>query len=332
MILITGDSGFVGRHLAGQLLRRGADVKGIDIVPKTAASPEYLQVVGNILDQDAVFRVMTDAGCIIHLAAAHKDFGVSRETYFEVNEKGTKNLLQCASALNVKEFVYYSSVAVYGNQQAPSEDVNPHPSNPYGESKLAGERAVVAWAKEDATRMALIIRPTVVFGPFSRANIFKLISYVCDKKFIWIGSGKHVKSIAYVENLIAATMFLLDNMKPGADVYNYSDEPQMTTRQLVSLIASTAEVAEPKLSIPVGLALPVSKVFDAIGSVMGKDLPVTSARIRKFNTPTLYGSERIRQIGFKQPHSIAEGLERNIKWYLEELKTGKALQFENSGE
>jgi len=332
MICITGDSGFVGRHLVAQLLRRGTDLKGIDIVPKPANSQDYPQIVGSILDRDAVSRAMAGVECIIHLAAAHKDFGISREQYFKVNEEGTRNLLQCASALNIKEFVYYSSVAVYGNQQAPNEDVNPHPSNPYGESKLAGERAVLDWARGDSTRKALIIRPTVVFGPFSRANIFKLISYVCDKKFVWVGNGKQVKSVTYVENLVAATLFLLDNMKPGVGVFNYSDEPQMTTRQLVSLIANAAGVAEPKLKIPLSFALPVAKVFDTIGSITGKDLPITSARIRKFNTPTMYGSERIRHLGFKQPHSIAEGLEQNIKWYFEELKTGKALQFENSGE
>jgi len=332
MILVTGDSGFIGRHLVGKLLRRSVDVKGIDIVPKPAGSPDYPQVVGSILDREPVLRAMTNARCVVNLAAAHKDFGISRDKYFEVNKHGTTNLLQCASASNIKEFIYYSSVAVYGSQQAPNEDVKPHPSNPYGESKLAGERAVIDWAWEDSTRKALIIRPTVVFGPFSRANIFRLISYVCDKKFIWVGNGEHVKSIAYVENLIAATLFLLDHMKPGVEVFSYSDEPHMTTRQLVSLIARTAGVAEPKMAIPLGFALPVAKAFDAIGSITGKDLPITSARIRKFNTPTMYSSERIRRIGFKQPHSIAEGLDRNIKWYFEELKTGKALQFENSGE
>ena len=332
MTLITGDSGFVGRHLVVQLLCRGIDVRGIDITPGRGNDSKHDQVVGNILDRESVMRAMAGVQSVIHLAAEHKDFGITRNRYFEVNEQGTKNLLQCASASNVKEFVFYSSVAVYGNRQSLDEEVEPRPCNPYGESKLAAERAVVAWAEEDATRKAVIIRPTVVFGPFSRANIFKLISYVCDKKFVWIGKGDHVKSIAYVENLAAATIFLLDNMKSGVEVFNYSDEPQMTTRQLVSLIARTAGVAEPKLAIPMGLALPIAKIFDAVGRVTGIDLPVTSARIRKFNTPTMFGSDRIRQAGFKQPHSIAEGLERNIKWYFEELKTGKTLQFENSGE
>jgi len=332
MILITGDSGFIGRHLVVQLMRRGNSIRGIDLAPKPGTSPDYSQIVGNILDWDAVMSAMAGAQCIIHLAAEHKDFGITREKYFKVNEEGTKHLLRCASELNIKEFVFYSSVAVYGSQEDAGEDSVPQPTNPYGESKLAAERAIKMWAGGNPARKAVIIRPTVVFGPFSRANIFRLISYVCDKKFVWVGKGEHIKSIAYVENLVEATLFLLDHMKSGVEVFNYSDEPQMTTRQLVSLIAKTAGVAEPRMEIPLGIALPVAKVFDTVGSFTGKNFSITTARIRKFNTPTVYDARRIKRIGFKPSHSIAEGLDRNIKWYFEELKTGKSLQFEHSGE
>jgi len=330
-MLVTGDSGFIGRHLIRRLMRRGVSLRGIDIRPRPADSPSYPQVAGNIRDRNAVMRAMSGVQCVIHLAAEHKDFGITREKYFEVNEAGTKQLLLCASELDVKQFIFYSSVAVYGTDGASEEDSVPEPSNAYGASKLAGELAVRAWAGEDPTRKAVIIRPTVVFGPFSRANILKLIAYVCDKKFIWVGSGEQVKSIAYVDNLVAATEFLLGDMKPGVEVFNYSEEPQMTTRQLVSLIAQKSGVAEPQLKIPLGVALRVAKVFDIVGALTKTDLPVTTARLRKFNTPTVYRSEAIRLRGFIPPFSTAEGLEQTIRWYLEEVKTGKALQFETSG-
>jgi nucleoside-diphosphate-sugar epimerase len=330
MILVTGDSGFIGQHLIRRLLARGERVKGIDIRPKPETSPDYPQVVGNVLDPAAVKESLIGVRCIIHLAAEHKDFGITRDKYFEVNEGGTRHLLERASEAQVREFVFYSSVAVYGAQDSPNEKSNPQPINPYGESKLAGEGVVRSWAQEDATRKAVIIRPTVVFGPHSRANIFKLISYVCDRKFIWVGNGEHIKSIAFVENLVEATLFVLDHLRPGLEVFNYSDEPQLTTRELVSLIAETAGVRQPRLKIPLPLALRVATVFDMIGAVTGIDLPVTTARIKKFNTPTIYRSDPIRSRGFTAPFSISEGLDRSIRWYFDERKSGKVLEFESS--
>jgi nucleoside-diphosphate-sugar epimerase len=106
----------------------------------------------------------------------------------------------------------------------------------------------------------------------------------------------------------------------------------MTTRQLVSLIAQKSGVAEPRLKIPLGVALPVAKIFDLVGALTKTDLPVTTARLRKFNTPTIYRSEAIRRRGFIPPYSIPEGLDQTLRWYLEEVKTGKALQFESSRE
>jgi nucleoside-diphosphate-sugar epimerase len=332
MILVTGDSGFIGRHLIRRLVRRGVSLRGIDLHSKPGNSPSYLQVAGSITDRNAVMRAMRGVQCVIHLAAEHRDFGIPNEKYFEVNEAGTKQLLRCASELDLKRFIFYSSVAVYGTGGPSEEDAVAEPSTPYGASKLAGELAVRAWAGEDPTRKAVIIRPTVVFGPFSRANIRKLIAYVCDRKFIWVGSGEQVKSIAYVENLVAATEFLLDDMRPGVEVFNYSDEPQMTTRQLVSLIAQKSGVAEPRWEIPLGVALQVAKVFDIVGALTNTDLPVTTARLRKFTTSTLYRSEAIRRRGFIPPYTIAEGLEQTIKWYREDVKTGKPLQLESAGE
>lgn len=330
MMLVTGDSGFIGRHLVRRLVESGVSLRGIDIRPKPGDGPRYLQVAGNISDRSAVIRAMRGVQCVIHLAAEHNDFGITKERYFEVNEAGTKQLLLCASELDIKQFIFYSSVAVYGTRGASEEDSVAEPSNAYGASKLAGELAVRAWAGEDLTRKAVIIRPTVVFGPFGRSNVLKLIAYVCDEKFIWVGSGEQVKSIAYVENLVAATEFLLGDMKPGVEVFNYSDEPQMTTAQLVTLIAQKSGVTQPQLKIPLGVALGVAKVFDIFGALTNTDLPVTTARLRKFNTPSIYRSEAIRRRGFVPPYSIAEGLEQTIKWYLKEVKPGES--FESSGE
>ena len=117
-----------------------------------------------------------------------------------------------------------------------------NPNNYYGASKLKAEAAIAEWTQKDADRKAVIIRPTVVFGPRNRANIFRLVKQVCDDNFIWVGHGSNIKSIAYVENLVDATIFLLAKMEAGLSVLNYADTPHMETKEIVSLIAHKAGV------------------------------------------------------------------------------------------
>ncbi|MCX6135053.1 MAG: NAD-dependent epimerase/dehydratase family protein [Ignavibacteriales bacterium] len=316
MILVTGNVGFIGTYLTKALVKQGFKVHGIDLRPLRDSEDVVNHVQGNILEKDSVRKAMEGADCIIHLAAEHKDFGVDRDQYYRVNVDGTKMLLRTASEMKINKFVFFSSVAVYGASQPSSDGTLPNPNNDYGASKLKTEDAVRVWAAEDPAREVVILRPTVVFGPRNRANIFRLVRQVCDKQFIWVGKGDNIKSVAYVENLVDATILLLNTMAPGVLTLNYSDRPQLTTKEIVDIIAQKAGVTVPSRRIPLPLALSVARVFDLLGNITRRDFPITSARIRKFNTPTCHNAEKIFAMGFQPRYSIEEGFEKNVRWYL----------------
>ena len=316
MILVTGNAGFIGGYLTPALVKRGQKVRGIDLRPLRYPDDVVNHTQGNILDKASVLKAMDGVECIIHLAAEHKDFGIDREQYYRVNVDGTKMLLQTAAELKIKRFMFLSSVAVYGASQPSTDDTAPNPNNDYGASKLKAEEAIRAWANEDPSREVVILRPTVVFGPRNRANIFRLLRQVCDKQFIWVGDGSNIKSVAYVENVVDAAILLLEKMTPGVLTLNYSDRPQLTTKEIVDIIARKAGVSVPGKRIPLSLALPAARIFDIVGKVTRLDLPITSARILKFNTPTCHHAEKITAMGFSPRFSIEEGLEKNVRWYL----------------
>lgn len=319
-VLITGDSGFIGSFLTKKMKHEGFDVVGIDINQQKKYQLNYPYIVGNILDTDVLDSCMQGVECIIHLAAEHKDFGISKEQYYAVNEQGMKSLLAVADKYGVKKFLFFSSVAVYGDNQPSNELTEPKPVNHYGGSKLAGEKVLLRWAKEKNDRSAVILRPAVVFGPSNKANIYRLIKMVCDKKFVWIGDGNVVKSIAYVENVVDATLFLLKGMQPGIEIFNYSDEPHLTTEALVQLIAEKAKVKVPNVKIPIAPVKFATKLFDLFAAVTKKDIPITSARILKFNTATEHHSRKIRELGFHPQHSMEYGIEQYVRWYFEDKK------------
>lgn len=326
MILITGNAGFIGKYLTNALLKKEYKIQGLDIRPRRDTLDGFTQIDGNILDREAVCTAMAGTDCVIHLAAEHKDFGISKEQYYKVNVEGTKVILEIASESQIKKFIFYSSVAVYGAQQPSSDGTSPKPNNEYGISKYQAETAIVDWAQKDKSRNVLIIRPTVVFGPRNQANIFRLVKQVCDGNFIWVGNGSNIKSIAYVENLVDATIFLLERLVEGMRAVNYADMPHLTTKEIVSMIAQKAGVKMPKRKIPLPVAIPAASVFTILGNLMNKDYPITSARIRKFNTSTCHKAEKIFSMGFIPRFSIEEGLEKMVNWYLEQKNSLKYLE------
>lgn len=330
-IIVTGDSGFIGSYLTPALAEHGHTLYGLDLDPVKKVKIGYQAYTGDIRDPKAWEQLPRDADAIIHLAAAHKDFGITQEEYYAVNEEGMRRLTEFAASRGIRSILFYSSVAVYGENQPSTEETEPAPVNHYGGSKLAGEKVLTAWAKGSNDRSAVIVRPAVVFGPRNVANIFKLIRQVCDGKFLWVGDGSNVKSVAYVENLVAATLFLLERMKPGAVIYNYSDDPQMTTRGLVGIISAVSGQRVSSFGIPLFAAMAVASLFDLAGALTGRDFPITAARLKKFNTSTEHRAVRIRQEGFVPAISIEEGIRRNVEWYRHHKASGIVIT-EHAGE
>src|SRR5690606_23818728 len=112
-----------------------------------------------------------------------------------------------------KEIIFYFSVAVYGiRDESSTEATTPAPDGPYEASKLTGEKVLSAWASEDSSRKVVIIRPTLVFGHNNTANMRNLIRQIDSGLYFHLGKADNVKSIAYVENLVQATLFLMERM------------------------------------------------------------------------------------------------------------------------
>ncbi len=317
-ITIIGSSGFIGRFLVKKLVENNHQLNGLDTNPAVPElAPKYNHITGDYLVSADVNKSCEDTDLVISLAAKHHDFGITREEYFRVNQGGTINLLRCMAQQNIKKLIFFSSVAVYGTQTEPTTEQSPLiPDTDYGKSKLAAENEILKWTEEDKSRCAIIIRPTVIFGPENYGNVYNLIDKIYKKRFIFVGDGTNIKSVAYVENLVDATVFLMEHLKPGVQVFNYSDEPQMTTAEIVKIITEFMPHSIPKFKIPLSLAVSMGSIFDIMAKLTGYNFPITAKRMKKFNTPTFHKSDKIRQLGFQQKISIREGFKKMVEWYL----------------
>jgi len=321
-ILVTGSSGFIARFLIPALAAKGHAVVGIDKRTGPAFGDYFRFVHGNILDDGAVASAMSGADLIIHLAAEHKDFGVPEGLYYQVNVDGTEKLLQHASRHRIRNFIFFSSVAVYGDCPVPTnEAVAPAPDSPYGKSKLLAEQRIEAWAAHAAEHKGVIVRPTVIFGPYNYANMYRLIQSVARRRYVGVGDGANIKSVGYVENIAAAALFLMERMEPGIAIYNYADSPHMPTRDLIACIARSLRVKVPSLRIPTPLALACAFPLDLVAKATKKDLPLTAKRIAKFTNSTQHHADKILRAGFAPPYSLETGIQRMTAWYTADRRT-----------
>lgn len=318
---VTGGGGFIGSFLCEKLSRESWTIKILDIEKQSNSNirpdnnkVEY--VVGDILDYTTVSEAISDADLVIHLAAKHRFFGISEDEFYRVNVNGTKTILDAMTQRGIKNIIFYSSVAVYGDQHNPTDEKTiPCPNTPYGVTKLEAERLVNKWVSESVDRNALIIRPTVVFGPKNKGNMYRLIRQIDRRLFVPIGRGENIKSVAYVENLVDATLFLMNKGFKNIDIYNYADEPHKSFKEIVDLIYSNLGRSIHTFYLPAQLILAGLMPFDFISKMIGKDLPVTAA-IRKMNKSTYHSARKIRDVGFRQKDSLEAGLKRMIEWYI----------------
>ncbi|MCS3705894.1 nucleoside-diphosphate-sugar epimerase [Salinibacter ruber] len=317
-IQITGCSGYIAGSLIPALRERGHEIYGIDRKPyrgdELAGS-----VTGDLLDSSTLKQANLEVDCICHLAAAKGDWGISRHEYYRNNLEATQNVIDAGLEAGVNNWVFYSTVSTLGpHHEAVREEAGFNAINPYGTSKVEAEKRFRKLAEDNPEARVLIIRPSVVYGPGNppSTNIYRLVDAIYNRRFAMVGPGDAIKSTSYIENLVAATLFLMQHMKAGLQTYIYVDEPALTTRTLVERIYKLLDKSPPSWHIPTGVALPIATVSDWAADLTGIDFPVTAARIEKFNRSTNFDASKIREAGFEQPVSNEEALLKTVEWHL----------------
>ncbi len=315
-IAIIGGSGFVGTRLV-ELLGgvKGVALRNVDKQP-SVFHPDITRI-GNVLDREGLITLLRGADAVVLLAAEHRDDVTPVSLYYEVNVEGMSNTLAAMDAAGVRRIVFTSSVAVYGlDKPCPDEDFPPDPFNHYGRSKWQAEQALREWAAGRPDVSVDVVRPTVIFGERNRGNVYNLLRQIAGGKFLMVGGGRNKKSMAYVGNVAAFIAHLLSEWNgPGFRVWNYADGPDFDMNSLVEHVGRVLGRPVPRVRIPYPVGLLGGRVCDAVAFVSGHPLPVSAVRVRKFCATTRFDASRALSVGgFRPPFTLAEGLERTLKY------------------
>jgi nucleoside-diphosphate-sugar epimerase len=251
---------------------------------------------------------------LVNLAAEHRDDVRPLSRYHETNVEGASQVCLAARHAGIQKIVFASSVAVDGFHPYSVDESSPFaPFKAYGKTKPEAEGDYRAWAAEDPSRTLAILRPTVVFGEGNRGNVYDLLHQIASGRFLIVGSGNNVKSLAYVGNVAAFLIHTL-SQGPGMHIFNYVDGPDMNTRDLVEHIRRC--LGRPGITprIPRPVALAGGHLMDVLARLSGRRLPISAIRVRKFCESTQFSADLAAQSGFTPPYSLSESLARTIQF------------------
>jgi GlcNAc-P-P-Und epimerase len=307
---VIGGSGFIGSWLVGVLLNQGHSVRIID---KQASRPHpQLWSEADVRDPDGLLEACRGCNVLYNLAAEHRDDVDPVELYREVNVGGARNVCAAAEALGIRKLIFTSTVAVYGFPEGEVDESAPtNPFNEYGRTKLEAERVLLEWTGRAADRSLAIVRPTVVFGPGNRGNVYVLLDHLANGRSIVIGDGRNKKSMAYVANVADFLAHVLD-AGPGVHICNYVDKPDHDMNELVALANDTLGRGR-ALRVPYALAMAAGMAFDLVGQVTGRQLSISSVRVRKYASSTQFAANRALAAGFRPRHSLRDALVDTIR-------------------
>ena len=327
-IAVIGGAGFIGFRLCSLLLARDRTVRSIDSRPNAAetssASPHLTNHVIDIRDLAALTDVLKGADSIINLAAVHRDDVRPISLYDEVNVQGSRNVCEAARRNGIRQIIFTSSVAVYGFSPRNTDETGElNYFNDYGRTKAEAEGIYRTWQSEDPDRSLVIIRPTVVFGEANRGNVYNLLAQIASGRFLMVGNGKNVKSMAYVENVAAFAAHSL-SFGPGVHLYNYVDKPDMTMNQLVSLADRVlGRNGKKRIRFPYWLGYTGGLLADLAARITGRTFAISSIRVKKFCSDTQFAADHALGSGFLPPVDLGGGLERTIRYEFVEDHAGE---------
>ncbi len=250
--VVTGAAGFIGSHLAEQLLAAGHEVVAVDSFTdyyersRKERNAAALDVLELDLADAPLEPVCSGADGVFHLAGqpgVRASWGESFGLYLRRNVLATQRLFEAAAAADVR-VVFASSSSVYGDAERypTAEDVAPRPISPYGITKLACEQLAHAIGRGQGLD-AVLLRYFTVYGPRQRPDMAftaMLEALARGASFRLFGDGSAARSFTYVGDAVAATVAAMERGRSG-EVYNVGGGDEATMNEAIALAERISE-------------------------------------------------------------------------------------------
>jgi len=341
-ILVTGASGFIGRAVCEEMLRRGWHVRAAVREKDPLLNGAEVVTVGDIDGNTDWTDALCGMDIVIHLAArvhVMKDAAVDPLAEFlRVNLHGTENLARQAARAGIKRLIYISSIKVNGERTTTplilfndstsacvdseplafnasgereekgffSESDKPNPQDPYAISKWQAEKALHRIAQETALEI-VILRPPLVYGPGVKGNFIRLLATVDKGIPLPLASVYNSSSLIYLGNLVDILIDCTNHPAARGKTYLVRDGEDISIPEMIRHISEGLGRPARVFSMPVKLLRGLGELIGQLNSV---DRIVGSLRI---------SDDLIRkELGWKPRFTLQHGLRATAEWYREQ--------------
>lgn len=311
--LVTGAAGFIGHRLCRQLQKQGIHVKALLRTPRE--SGPWQDFTAADISESLAPDVMDKIDTVFHLAGKAHALSETRqdeEEYFQINTEGTRRVLEAAQQAGVRRFVFFSSVKAM-HEEGPDcldETFPCRPETPYGKSKLAAERLVLAG---NYVPEPVVLRLSMVYGPAMKGNLPRMIEAVRKGQFPPIPEFGNKRSMVHVEDVIQAALLAATQPEAIGQTYIVTHPQPCSTRQLYEWICEAVNRPVPGWRIPEIALSGLAMMGDAIGRVRRRRFIFDSDALEKLTGSAWYSSKKLEtQLGFHPQHSLRESLRAMI--------------------
>ncbi len=318
---ITGATGFIGSHLADELLKKNYSVK---CLVRKSSSTKWLDgknvelVYGDLFDKKFLSEVLKDVYYVYHVGGV--TFAKKKEEFFRGNVDATKSLLEACVKFkpDIKKFIHVSSQACVG----PSFDGKPidesrdyFPLTTYGKSKMEAEKLVKSYFdKLNCT----IVRPPAVYGPRDYA-IFEYFKSMNRGLQPMIGFENKLISLIHAIDLVRGFILAGESDKSSSQIYFISSEKFYNWRDIGEITKQILGRRTLRLVIPHFAVKTTAFFSEVFGVFSSKPVILNREKARELTQQFWICSveKAKRELGFKETFTLEEGFRNTIDWYKE---------------
>ncbi|MFH1292189.1 MAG: NAD(P)-dependent oxidoreductase [bacterium] len=326
--LVTGAPGWLGTRLVEALTGKAPEltqysahgsrqvrvlaIPNINVTELNAMGAEVLR--GDVRDEQSLNAACQGVDTIFHCVGLIHPKNI--KDLYEVNTRGTLNLIRSAQRAGVKRIIYVSSNSPAGcnvrrDVLLKETDAN-NPYKTYGKSKAKAEE-FIRLAFQDGRMETVIVRPCWFYGPNQPARQSRFFNMIKSGKPIIFGDGKNLRSMSYIDNSVQGILLSESASHANGHIYWLADARPYSTLEIYQTIAELLNVELKPRFIP-GLASEICELADDFLQTIGiysTDFHVAG----EMNKDIACSIEKAqRHLGYKPTIDLREGMRRSIEW------------------
>jgi nucleoside-diphosphate-sugar epimerase len=310
LALVTGGTGYIGRHLAQRLLSAGHRVRVLARDARAVVDgAEFVQ--GDARDAATMQRAVSEVETVYHLAGRAHAFGdppFSHEQY-DVSVGSALALTQALYGRHDARVVFMSSIAVYGDAEARChlESDTPTPTSAYGGAKLLAERALLGWGAASGSHV-VCLRPAAVYGPRAPGNLDRLLRGALRGTLPRLPRGALGRMMVHVQDLVDACLLVAERSDAAGHVYNVADGGRYSSTEIVDAVLQAHPHKWPVPRAPEALLRAAASLGDLATPVLGRAAPLDSKLLNKLLGPSEVSCAALAALGFRPRHTLWSAL------------------------